>query len=225
MLWRAAVNWFEHRMFITNVSADRESQAARSRRAVIADDVARQIGRHDHVVPFRIANLPLAEGVDVSVIEFQVGKFVLANFAKDVAEETVRADNVRFINTSHLELFVSFAGEVESETHDPFSRATGDANGRDLTALDVFGLAGIGIFSVFANDDIIDFAGLPHLLQLAVNLMLDSRVQLDWTDVRVKIQLLPIADYLRETGQLWFGIWLSRFGKHGLAVHFLTHRA
>ena len=53
-----------------------------------------RFGANHHVVPFRIANLPLTERIDVGVIKFKVGKFALANFAEDVAEETVGADDV-----------------------------------------------------------------------------------------------------------------------------------
>ena len=81
-------------MLVADVAADRESQPAGRSRAVVANDIAGEIRRHDHVVPFGITNLPLAERVDISVIEFELGKFALTDFAKHFAEEPMRADDV-----------------------------------------------------------------------------------------------------------------------------------
>src|SRR5438874_3252037 len=94
MFRRAAVNRFEHRVLIADVTADREAETTRRSCTIVADDVADEIWTNDDVVPFGIANLPLAESVDVSIVEFQIGKFALANFAEYFAKKAVRADDV-----------------------------------------------------------------------------------------------------------------------------------
>ena len=81
-------------MFITDVAADCEAEPTRGGRAIVADDVADEIWPNDDVVPFGIANLPLAERIDISIVEFQIREFALTNFAEDVAKEAMRADDV-----------------------------------------------------------------------------------------------------------------------------------
>ena len=81
-------------MLVADVAADCEAESARCRRAIVTDDVAHEIWTHYDVIPFGIANLPLAEGIDISIVEFQIGKFLLTNFAKNFAKEAVRSDDV-----------------------------------------------------------------------------------------------------------------------------------
>src|SRR6478672_3050163 len=112
------------------------------------------------------------------------------------------ADDVRLVDASDLELLVSLAREIESETDHAFGCLSGDQNRRDFAALDVPGFAGVGVFGVLANDDVIDFARLPNLFQFAVNLVLDARVQLHRPHVGIKIKLLAVGDYLSEAREL-----------------------
>ena len=64
------MNGLKHCMLITNITADCKPQPARRRRSVVADDVPHKIRTDDDVVPFGTANLPLTEGVYISVFEF-----------------------------------------------------------------------------------------------------------------------------------------------------------
>jgi hypothetical protein len=86
-------------------------------------------------------------------------------------------------------------------------------------------LARVGVFGVLANDDVIDLARFPHLLQLAVNLVPDARIQLDRTHVRVKIELLSIENHLRKAGQLGLWVGLTGLCENSFAVNFVTNRA
>src|SRR5688572_17995503 len=159
-------------MLIADVAAHRETQSARGCRAVVADDVAGQVRRNYDVIPFRIANLPLTERIDVSVIKCDVRKLALANFAEDFAKKAMRADDVRLFDAGNFLLFVSPARQIESVAHDAFSSAACYANRRDAATVDVACLARVRIFGVLANDDVINFARFPNLFQLAVNLVL-----------------------------------------------------
>src|SRR5262245_32300041 len=86
-------------------------------------------------------------------------------------------------------------------------------------------LAGVSILRVLTNDDVVNLAGLPNLFYFAVDLVLDSRVQLDRTHIRIEIELLPITDDLREPRELRFGIRLAGFRENSLAVNFMPDRA
>ena len=84
------------------------------------------------------------------------------------------------------------------------------------------GFARVSILGVLANDDVIDFARLPNLFQLAVNLVLNARVEFHRPDVRVQIELLSIENYLREPGQLWLWIRLAWLGENRFAVNLMS---
>ena len=100
----------------------------------------------------------------------------MPDFAEDLAKEAVRADDVRLVDASDLELLVSLAREIESETDHAFGCFSGNQNRRYFAAVDLIRLTGVGVFGVLANDDVIDFARFPNLFQLAVDLMLDARI-------------------------------------------------
>src|SRR5438128_11098055 len=94
MFWHDTVNRLDHRVFITDVAANRQAQPARRRRAVVAHDVAGKIRRDDDVVPFGIANLPLTESIDISIVKFQIWKLACADFPEHFTKETMSADDV-----------------------------------------------------------------------------------------------------------------------------------
>src|SRR5205807_2770164 len=94
VFWRAAMNGLKHRVLVTDIAADRKPQSTRRRRSVVANDVPHQIWTDDHVVPFGIANLPLTEGVNVSVVERNIRELALADLAEHFTEKAVRANDV-----------------------------------------------------------------------------------------------------------------------------------
>src|SRR6266478_295667 len=94
VLWRAAMNRLKHRMLIADIAADGKPQSPRRRRSVVADDVSHKIRTHHHVIPFRVANLPLTEGIYISEIERKVRELTCTNLAEYFAEKAVCANDV-----------------------------------------------------------------------------------------------------------------------------------
>src|SRR5437870_6935133 len=92
--WRAAMNRLKHRVFITDIAADRKPQSTRCGRSVVADDVPYKVWTNDYVIPFGVANLPLTEGIYISVVEGNIGELPLTDLAEHFAEETMCANDV-----------------------------------------------------------------------------------------------------------------------------------
>src|SRR6185295_11529939 len=165
----AAMNRLKHRVLVTDVASDRQTETARSCSSVVADDVPGEVGSNDDVVPFRIADLPLTKRIHVCIVQRDVGKFTLTYFTKDVAEESVGANNIRLVYASHLQLFVAAASKVECKSSHALGCSPGNANGSHAAVLNHFYLARVRVFGILADNYVVDFARFPYLLQLAMN--------------------------------------------------------
>src|SRR6185295_28575 len=225
MFWSTSVNRLKHRVLVPDVASDGQPKTTRGCGSVVADDVPGEVGSNNDVIPFRITDLPLTKRIDVRIVQRQIGKFTLTNLTKNVAEESVGADNVRFVDTRHLQLLVASTREIKGKPSNALGCAPGDANGSHAPVLDHFDLAGVRVFGVFADNYVVDFACFPYLLQFAMNFVCDARIEFHGPNIRVEIKFLSIPDDLSETRQLRFRIWFAGLGENSFAIDVVAHGA
>ena len=223
VFWCAAVNRLKHRVLITDVAADRQPQSTSGRGAVVADNVPDQVRTDDHVIPFGTPNLPLTEGIYVGIVDANIWKIPLPHFAEHFAEEAVRANDVRLIDARNFVLLVTTSCQIEGVTHHAFGRSARDSYRRYLTVWDRRGLARVSVLGIFANDDIVSLFRLPNLDQLAMDFVLNARIQFHRPDICVQIELPSVENHLSEPCQLWFRIGLARLGENRFAVNLMSN--
>src|SRR6185295_5543630 len=177
MFWSTSVNRLKHRVLVPDVASDGQPKTTRGCGSVVADDVPGEVGGNNDVVPFRITDLPLTKRIDVSIVQRQVGEFKLTNLTKNVAEKSVGANNVRFVDTRPLQLLVASTREIKGKPSNALGCAPSDANGSHAAVLDHFYLSRVRIFSVFAHNYVVDFACFPYLLESAMNFVRDAGIE------------------------------------------------
>ena len=117
VLGRRAVGGLEHGQLLPDVAGAAEAQAAHHLGAEVGDDVAVEVGSHQHVVVERVLEQPHADGVDVGVVDRDVG-VVLGHFPRRLQEQAVGGpDHVGLVDDGHF-LAPELARELEGRPGD-----------------------------------------------------------------------------------------------------------
>ena len=125
---RRAVRGLEDRHVMPDVGTRRHAEAAHQAGTQVGDDIAVQIGQHEHVELVGVLHEPHAGGVHDLVVELDVG-VVLGHLARHAQEEAVGLlHDVRLVHRGHP-LATAAAGVLERVLHD--AARAGDADGLD----------------------------------------------------------------------------------------------